>query len=136
LTTSHQNRYGQGLWKGALLTACLLFGVGCNSGSDRAPYMADAEPADGMQGERLFNAYCATCHGKGAVGTDRGPTFLSKIYEPNHHGDAAFHLAIQRGVRAHHWSFGDMPKIQGLSPEQAVAIIRYIRKIQEQAGIS
>lgn len=123
------------MWKWTFWVALLLLGAGCNDTSDRASYMTDATPVSGTAGERLFNAYCLACHGAGAKGTDRGPTFLSKIYEPNHHGDAAFRLAIQNGVRAHHWGFGDMPKINGVTPDQAGEIIGYIRKIQQQAGI-
>ncbi len=106
--------------------------LGCDNGSK--PYMADVAP-NGAAGEPLFNAYCVACHGAGARGTERGPTFLSKIYEPNHHADAAFRLAIQNGVRAHHWGFGDMPKIQGVTSEQAGEIIAYIRSLQKQAGV-
>ncbi|HZR45270.1 MAG TPA: c-type cytochrome, partial [Candidatus Manganitrophaceae bacterium] len=76
----------------------------------------------------------AGCHGIGAKGTDRGPTFLSKIYEPNHHADASFRMAPQNGVRAHHWNFGDMPKI-AVSPEELNEIIPYIRWLQRQAGV-
>lgn len=85
-------------------------------------------------GEKLFNNNCAGCHGSGARGTDRGPTFLSKIYEPNHHGDAAFRMAPQNGVRAHHWNFGDMPKIE-VTQQEVNEIIPYIRWLQKGAGI-
>ncbi len=93
-------------------------------------------PAEFAEGERLFTSNCAGCHGIGAQGTDRGPTFLSKIYEPSHHGDAAFHMAVKNGVRAHHWQFGNMPKISGVSPEELTQIISYIRWIQRENGIS
>jgi mono/diheme cytochrome c family protein len=113
-----------------VLLAFLL--LGCDNRSK--PYLTDVAQK-GTAGEQLFNGYCVACHGAGARGTERGPTFLSKIYEPNHHGDAAFRLAIQNGVRAHHWGFGDMPKIQGVTPGQAGEIIAYIRGLQKQAGI-
>ncbi|HIE64774.1 MAG: cytochrome c [Nitrospira sp.] len=109
----------------------------CSSDSSRSPSTMQVRkaPAEFAKGETFFNESCAGCHGKGAIGTDRGPTFLSKIYAPNHHGDAAFLLAPQRGVRAHHWKFGNMPKISGLETEEIKAIIPYIRWLQKEAGI-
>lgn len=118
----------------------LLFGIwvaGCtDSNSPPSPSATQAAPAEFTGGERLFNNNCAGCHGIGAQGTDRGPTFLSKIYEPSHHGDAAFRLAAQNGVRAHHWNFGDMPKIDGVEGEEIGQIISYIRWLQRENGIS
>ncbi len=119
---------------GVVMTTLL---VGCNdSGHAPSPRSVKKAPFELAKGETLFNESCAGCHGKGAVGTDRGPTFLSKIYAPNHHGDAAFLLAPQRGVRAHHWKFGNMPKISGLETEEIKSIIPYIRWLQEEAGIT
>ena len=92
-------------------------------------------PAVMAKGEALFNNYCARCHGVGAQGTDHGPSFLSKIYEPNHHGDAAFQRAPRNGVRAHHWNFGDMPKIEGIQLEEIEAVIPYIRWLQKEDGV-
>jgi hypothetical protein len=69
------------------------------------------------------------------MGTDHGPSFLNKIYEPNHHGDAAFHLAARGGVRAHHWQFGNMPPVEGVSEAEVDEIIGYVRWLQRQAGI-
>jgi len=92
-----------------------------------------APPAGIVPGERLFTSNCAGCHGIRAAGSDRGPTFLSKIYAPDHHGDVAFERAPQQGVRAHHWAFGDMPKISGVTPEDVREIIRYIRWLQTEA---
>jgi len=39
------------------------------------------------------------------------------------------------GVRAHHWTFGDMPKIPGITRDDLTQIIAYIRWLQKQAGI-
>jgi mono/diheme cytochrome c family protein len=92
-------------------------------------------PAELREGEQKFNANCSTCHGIGGVGTTQGPPFLHKVYEPNHHGDAAFQRAAANGVRAHHWQFGDMPKIDAVKPEDVDKIVKYIRWLQKQAGI-
>ncbi len=120
-----------------LVTAFLC--VGCSESKSSSPGSPSGAvrkaPAELAKGEALFNTHCARCHGEGARGTDHGPAFLSKIYEPNHHGDAAFQLAAQRGVRAHHWNFGDMPKIEGVQPEEVGEIVRYVRWLQKEAGI-
>lgn len=92
-------------------------------------------PAEFREGERKFNANCSTCHGIGGVGTTQGPPFLHKVYEPNHHGDAAFQRAATNGVKAHHWQFGDMPKIDAVKPGDVDEIVKYVRWLQKQAGI-
>lgn len=94
-----------------------------------------ATPAEFKKGEAAFNANCARCHGERGVGTSQGPPFVHKIYEPNHHGDAAFQRAATMGVRAHHWQFGDMPKISSVTPSEVDDIIKYVRWLQRQAGI-
>jgi hypothetical protein len=57
------------------------------------------------------------------------------IYEPSHHADAAFTLAVRRGVRAHHWRFGDMPSLPHVTTVQTDEITRYVRFLQRQVGI-
>jgi cytochrome c2 len=92
-------------------------------------------PAEFQVGETTFNATCAACHGKQAAGTDHGPPLVHKIYEPNHHGDQAFQYAAANGVRAHHWEFGNMPKVDGVTPGDVDQIVKYVRWLQRQAGI-
>jgi mono/diheme cytochrome c family protein len=88
------------------------------------------------EGEALFNRSCATCHGKNAVGQDGvAPPLIHKIYEPSHHGDASFLLAARNGVRAHHWPFGDMPPVEGISDAEIEKITAYVREIQRANGI-
>lgn len=86
-------------------------------------------------GKALFRANCATCHGATANGTDHGPPFVNDIYNPGHHPDDAFILAARNGVRAHHWRFGNMPPIQGVTDADVSAIVRYVRELQEANGI-
>lgn len=94
-----------------------------------------ATPAEHAQGEALFNQHCAQCHGPAASGTARGPSFIHKIYEPGHHGDPSFILAVRNGVRAHHWGFGDMPPYPVVTEPDIQAITAYVRWLQRQAGI-
>ena len=85
-------------------------------------------------GGELYAVHCAECHGSDLRGTDKGPSHLSIVYEPNHHADGAFVFAIQGGSRAHHWSFGDMPPIEGLSSADVDSIIAFVRETQRLEG--
>jgi len=40
------------------------------------------------------------------------------------------------GVRAHHWSFGNMPAVEGLTRADVKMIIAYIRELQRANGIN
>ena len=90
------------------------------------------------QGETYFNAVCSACHGANAAGQDGiAPPLVHRIYEPSHHGDAAFVQAARNGVQAHHWRFGDMPPIeQRLADGELAAIIAYVRELQRANGIN
>ena len=83
----------------------------------------------------VFRENCATCHGTNADGTDQGPPLIHKTYEPSHHGDYSFVLAVQNGVRAHHWRFGDMSPVEGVSERQVAQIIAFVREVQRANGI-
>lgn len=87
-------------------------------------------------GQRAFNATCADCHGAHATGRmGFGPPLVHKIYEPGHHADMSFYLAVQNGVRAHHWRFGDMPAQTGLTRADVAGIVAYVRELQRANGI-
>ncbi|WP_372605431.1 cytochrome c [Actibacterium sp.] len=91
---------------------------------------------DAQIGARIFAAKCATCHGDNGVGRDgKAPPLIHKIYEPGHHGDMAFLRAAQFGVKSHHWPFGDMPPVPGITQAEVGEIITYIREIQRANGI-
>ena len=118
-----------------LLIAAL---AACESGAtnpEAAKPAGGATPADLQIGEAKFGASCAGCHGVRAVGTKQGPPLVHKVYEPNHHADVAFQRAAENGVRAHHWEFGNMPKIEGLTAGDVDHIILYVRWLQREAGI-
>lgn len=90
---------------------------------------------EALTGANLFTRYCARCHGAAAGGTDKGPPLIHRIYEPNHHADGAFYMAALRGVRAHHWRFGDMPPVEGITEEEIARIIAFVRTVQKANGI-
>lgn len=87
-------------------------------------------------GKRAFDAKCAACHGTNAAGNDgSGPPLVHRIYEPNHHGDAAFVRAAQNGVPSHHWPFGNMPPVGGITRAEVLSVVDYIRELQRANGI-
>lgn len=88
-------------------------------------------------GEDNFLKYCAACHGIGGAGQKGvAPPLIHKIYEPSHHGDIAFYYAAERGVRSHHWPFGNMPPVKGIKKTEVQGIIVYIRAVQRANGIN
>ncbi|GAB5470536.1 MAG: hypothetical protein Kilf2KO_35660 [Rhodospirillales bacterium] len=103
--------------------------------AQQPPLALPALSADAKAGEAHFQEDCAVCHGRYALGTDRGPPLIHRIYQPSHHGDRAFRLAVRQGVRAHHWKFGDMPAMSGLSRADVAEIIAYVRELQRANGI-
>ena len=87
-------------------------------------------------GKVAFDAKCSACHGANATGLEGlAPPLVHKIYEPGHHSDEAFYVAVQNGVRAHHWKFGNMPPVDGLTRADVKGIVAYIRELQQENGI-
>jgi len=136
------------IWSVGSLSLSLLFVLSCSEASQDAGIKAQLGTAGASEdissqvvpeelkiGEEKFNSYCSRCHGVQSKGTNNGPPLVHKIYEPNHHGDFAFQRAATQGVRAHHWKFGNMPKIDGVTSEDVNEIIQYVRWLQRQAGI-
>lgn len=113
----------------------LTLAAGCGERAPRVEFDPGPVPAEHATGERLFNAGCARCHGPLAAGSDLGPPLVHVYYEPNHHADAAFHRAVEFGVQAHHWSYGPMPPVEGLSRAEVESITGYVRWLQRRAGV-
>ena len=88
-------------------------------------------------GKLAFEVKCVSCHGTNAAGqAGVAPPLVHIIYEPNHHGDESFQRAAALGVRAHHWSFGNMPAVEGLTRTNLKMIVAYIRELQRANGIN
>lgn len=89
------------------------------------------------RGADVFAENCAACHGANAAGRDgSGPPLVHKIYEPSHHGDMAFFLAVENGVRAHHWRFGNMAPVEGVDRAEIGELVAYVRELQQANGIN
>lgn len=120
---------------GALIVGVVFFGGSePETPDDGGTGIAVQDPDLVAQGEPLYQTNCASCHGTDLRGTDKGPSHLSVVYEPNHHGDAAFQLAVLNGVPQHHWPFGDMDPVPGLSEDDLDAITAYVRENQRISG--
>ena len=125
----------------ALRAADQRFGRPLPGPEDGAPMVAVALPvelsAEAQIGLRAFEAACARCHGENAAGQQGvAPPLIHKIYEPSHHADESFQRAVATGVRSHHWSFGDMPPVEGLTRGDVAMVVAYIREIQRANGIN
>lgn len=101
-----------------------LLGAACSS----------SETSESVDGATVYEQNCASCHGSDLRGTAQGPSQLSIVYEPNHHSDDAYRAAIRNGAPQHHWAFGNMPAIQGISDDEIELVIQFIRQQQETFG--
>ena len=115
-------------------------GTEAQNGPEGAPLVEIALPAalstEAQAGQQLYDSKCVSCHGRNAVGQrEVAPPLVHVVYEPNHHGDESFQRAVALGVRAHHWPFGNMPRVEGLSREDVALIVAYIRELQHANGI-
>lgn len=127
-----------------ILAGLVVLGAGAGiyllSGRDDESVVVDVQipPLDiaEQRGATLYAQNCASCHGENGAGRDGvGPPLVHIIYEPSHHPDGAFYAAVQLGVRAHHWSFGDMPRQSHVTEPEIAQIIAYIRAVQRANGI-
>ena len=141
------NVIGKLCFYAVVASAVLLSMAGCGgeseppratTGPERAEQVRSSGPAlseMARAGEDLFDANCSVCHGVGATGTNQGPTLIDRIYHPGHHGDFSIRNAVSKGVQQHHWGFGDMAPVAGVSSDELEEIICYIREIQRAGGI-
>lgn len=88
-----------------------------------------------LLGKEVFDANCALCHGADVMGTGTGPPLIDRIYEPGHHSDVSIRSAVRNGVPQHHWWFGNMPPVAGVSDAAVENLICYIRELQLTNGI-
>jgi len=88
------------------------------------------------RGMQKFQGKCSPCHGQWAEGTaDKGPPLVHPYYKPSHHDDDAFYRAALSGVNAHHWHFGNMPPVAGITEQDIGQIVQFTRWWQRENGI-
>ena len=89
-------------------------------------------PLEFVKGQILYEKYCSSCHGQNLDGTGQGPPLVHPYYKPSHHGDQSFYRAVLKGVRQHHWNFGDMAPVAGMTPGKVDAVVPFVRYYQRQ----
>ena len=117
-------------------TVVIALAVGCASTEPHEPATTSSDPvAATYDGEESFQNRCAVCHGQQADGTATGPPLVNRLYEIGHHPNFSFHNAVNKGVIAHHWNFGNMPPIPNVETAEIDAIICHVRDLQRAEGI-
>ena len=148
-TNRHEVGGGPHLGRRSVLAAVLVVVLlaGCSGGEEDEYSAAETSGAQTVsvevpdlsdvasEGAELFTANCSECHGPTAGGSSQGPPLVHKIYEPGHHADFSFVRAVDQGSPQHHWNFGDMEPVPGLSPEDVNKVICYVRELQYANGI-
>ncbi|MFQ3316588.1 MAG: mono/diheme cytochrome c family protein [Candidatus Poriferisodalaceae bacterium] len=124
------NLNAKGAKVAAIVIALLLGGCAQNNQTAETSGLL-AVNADGAT---VYQARCASCHGSDLRGSDNGPSQLSIVYEPGHHGDDSYRSAIRNGVGQHHWAFGNMPAVPDITDEQIERVIIFIRTQQDELG--
>ena len=110
--------------------------INCGTSEQDEPSVdAPVAQTAAYDGEESFQNRCAVCHGPTAEGTQTGPPLVNRLYEIGHQPSFSFHNAVNKGVTAHHWNFGDMPPIPNVPPEEIDAIICHVRDLQRAEGI-
>ena len=132
MKTSHMVIYGA---VAVLVAGIVWWQTSANSASQATDVKMPVLDATMQQGQKLFVANCADCHGANAGGTGKGPPLIHIYYEPNHHPDAAFYSAVAIGVRQHHWKFGNMPAVKTVSQDDVTKMIAFVRAVQRENGI-
>ena len=84
------------------------------------------------KGKILYEKYCSSCHGLQLNGSEKGPPLIHPFYKPSHHGDKSFYRAALQGARQHHWEFGDMPAVAGMTSKKMDSLVPYVRYYQQQ----
>ena len=128
---------GYAMWPVTSQTAATEAAISMEDGLLANVLLPETLSQNAQIGQLGFEAKCAACHGLNSAGQDGvAPPLVHIIYEPSHHGDEAFQRAAAMGVRGHHWPFGDMPPVEGVTRGDVTMIIAYIRELQRANGIN
>ena len=84
------------------------------------------------KGQLLYETYRSSCHGLQLNGSDKGPPLLHPYYKPSHHGDQSFYRAALQGAQQHHWEFGNMLPVEGMTAKKMDSLVPYVRYYKQQ----
>ena len=118
----------------SLIAIALTISCGTTDESEPSTKSNQSETS-AYSGQESFQNRCAVCHGQQAQGSATGPPLVNRLYEIGHHPNFSFHNAVNNGVTAHHWNFGDMPPIPNVDTPEIEAIICHVRDLQRAEGI-
>lgn len=76
------------------------------------------------EGQQIFAARCATCHGLDAQGSERGPNIASRA-EVRQLSDQALRAVVQKGIPS-----AGMPSFRALGDSGIDAVVRHLRRLQ------
>lgn len=93
-----------------------------NQASAKNRSLANLDIAEVRQGQSLFLANCANCHGYNGRGADYGPTLHDL-----HAGDPLLRLVISRGIKKEMPAFGTK-----MSDRQTASLIVYLRTLKSK----
>ena len=128
---------GYALWPTTLQTTQSDAYISLENGVLAVALVPETLSQNDQIGELGFEAKGAVFQGVNAAGQDGvAPPLVPIIYEPSQHGDERFQRAVAMGVRGHHWPFGDMPPVGGVTRADVTMITVYIRELQLANGIN
>ncbi len=81
-------------------------------------------------GQALFDANCAVCHGPAGEGAAGAPPLTDPAYLPDQLSDAEVADAIRGGVSDVRDGYGAMPAFSNLDEEQIAALVEVVRELQ------
>ncbi|MDH3256343.1 MAG: cytochrome c [Nitrospinota bacterium] len=88
-------------------------------------------PEEYKAGQEYYHRECAGCHGPDAMGGNRAPNLIQKIYSSAAYSNGKISKVILNGS-----SSGAMPSLKGnLSDKEIKEIIKYIRYSQKDSGL-
>lgn len=118
---------------GVVLGGVLLACAGGDGGGRWAAFNPGPVPPDLTRGERLYNSYCLSCHGRHGRGDGLGAPMLDSLFLAPLVPDTAFFVAVRQGANQKYYSFGAMPPLQRVSDAEVRAILGYVRWVQARA---
>ena len=110
------------------VVAMAVVAVACGGSGGSSP---TASSADGRQ---IYAAKCAECHGANLEGTSRGPSHLSRVYEPGAPLGREFPPGHQAGLAPAPLELRPMAPVAGLSDADVNAVIAFVRAQQRERG--